>query len=112
MYLRTVRVTLNDGKFDEYWAWAKEIVDLWDSASVIRAGGPYKFTDPAGQNVALWITVHNTEEECQKLFADLYKTPEGARLIGLRPPLVKETETRAFHEWDRSQPAPPVPDLS
>lgn len=112
MYLRTVRVTLNEGKFDEYWEWAKEIVTLWDGARVIRAGGPYKFKDASDQDVALWITVHNTEEECRQLFADLYQTPEGARLISLRPPLVKETETRAFHEWDRTQPAPPVPDLS
>ena len=112
MYLRTVRVVLNEGKYGEYWAWAKDIVDLWDDANVIRAGGPYQAADPEGQHVALWVTVHNTEEECAELFRELYATPQGTALIAKRPPLVKETTTAAFHEWDRSQPAPPVPDLS
>lgn len=99
MILRSVRVTLAPGKTEEYWAWAREILDLWDAHGVKRAGGPYAMSNPDGADVALWLTVHNSEEEVAPLFRGIYSEGRGAELIALRPAMVSESVTTVLENW-------------
>jgi hypothetical protein len=108
MLLRVVRVTVAPGKHGEYWSWAKEIVELWDSAGVRRAGGPFSSAGPAGEDIANWLTFHESEDQAREEFRALYSTVRGAELIARRPPLVSDTVTVTFPAWDGAGP-PPLP---
>ena len=110
MLLRVVRVTIAPGKAGAYWSWAKDIVRLWDEAGVRRAGGPYALKGARGEDVALWLTVHESEEQMRLEFQQLYSAGRGKALIDVRPELVAETQGSAFGEWqpgDSSAPPPP-----
>lgn len=100
MFLRAVTVTIAPGKTEAYWEWAKQIVDLWDSHGVVRAGGPYRWQTAAGREMALWLTVHETEEEIAGEFRTLYAEGRGKELIEQRPPLVEHTDSAIYREWD------------
>jgi len=63
MQLRAVRVTIAPGKTTDYWAWAREIVALWDEHGIVRAGGPYALKGPDGEDVALWLSLHHPADE-------------------------------------------------
>ena len=99
MILRSVRVTIAPGKYDAYWSWAEDIVALWDAGGVRRAGGPYNLTGPGGENVALWLTVHESEEQARDEFTALYSSGRGKELIEARPALVSASESAAYTEW-------------
>lgn len=108
--MRVVRVTIADGKTEAYWVWAKDIVRLWDEGGVRRAGGPYALKGDRGEDVALWLTVHDTEEQMRSEFQQLYGSGWGKELIDVRPGLVKETQGSAMPDWnplDGSAPAAP-----
>ncbi len=109
MYLRVVRVTIAPGKTEAYWAWAREILQLWDAAGVVRAGGPYAATGTAGEDVGVWLTVHESEEQASQQFRELYATGRGKELIALRPPLVAETTGGSYASWDGDGGAPAAP---
>jgi hypothetical protein len=108
MQLRAVRVTIAPGKFDAYWAWAKEIEALWDAHDINRAGGPYAFVDGTGANVALWLTVHGDDEDVRGTFGAMYSTERGKALIEQRPPLVSDTVTTVNEDWDPAAGPPPA----
>jgi hypothetical protein len=112
MYLRVVRVQLVPGKFNDYWSWASEIVALWDDYHVIRVGGPYRHRGPAGEDIAIWLTAHETEAAMRDEFRDMYASERGAALIARRPPLVAETTTAAYADWDGTIPPPETPSLA
>ena len=110
MILRSVTVTIAPGKTEAYWAWAKDIVDLWDSHGVKRAGGPYRWRSADGKEMALWLTVHESEDEIAGEFQRMYSEGRGRELIEQRPPLVEHTDSGAFTQWDMgSGEAPPPP---
>jgi hypothetical protein len=111
MQLRTVRVTIAPGKTADYWAWARDIVALWDAHGIRRAGGPYAFKGASGEDVALWLTVHDDESEIRGEFQAMYSTGRGKELIELRPPLVSETTSSLCKDWDAADgsSAPPTP---
>jgi hypothetical protein len=100
MQLRTVRVTIAPGKTGDYWAWARDIVALWDAHGIKRAGGPYALKGPAGEDVALWLTVHDDESEIRGEFQAMYAGGRGKELIELRPPLVSETTSSLSEDWN------------
>jgi hypothetical protein len=114
MHLRIVNVTIAPGRTEDYWAWAGEIIALWDRHGIRRAGGPYRAKSPAGADVGIWLTVHDSAERAQHEFGAMYATPEGKALIDRRPPLVAETTFSTGDDWDPSQGAPPMlpPDLT
>jgi hypothetical protein len=109
MQLRAVRVTIAPGKSDDYWAWAKEIVALWDAHNVVRAGGPYRLTGPGGEDVALWLTVHANEDDVRNEFTTMYSSGRGKELIEQRPPLVAETTSTLSEHWDLAGEPPAAP---
>ena len=109
MFLRSVTVTIAPGKTEAYWEWAKEIVDLWDSHHVTRAGGPYRWRAADGKEMALWLTVHENEDEIANEFRTLYAEGRGRELIEQRPPLVEHTDSAVFSEWDRAAGVAPAP---
>jgi hypothetical protein len=108
MQVRAVRVTIAPGKTEAYWAWAKEIVALWDAHGIKRAGGPYAFKGPGGEDVALWLTVHDGDD-IRGEFTDMYSSGRGKELIEQRPPLVSETTSTLSDDWDLSAPPPAPP---
>ena len=109
MILRSVTVTIAPGKTEAYWAWAKEIIDLWDSHGVVRAGGPYRWSGAEGKEMALWLTVHESKDEIANEFRTLYAGGRGRELIEQRPPLVEHTDSATFSQWDTRAEAPPPP---
>ena len=109
MYLRCVRVTIAPGRRNDYWAWAKEILGLWEDHGVRRAGGPYSLTGAAGEDIGLWLTVHDSEQQAREQFQALYSAGRGKELIALRPPLVAETTGGSFGQWDGRGDAPQAP---
>ena len=110
MYLRVVRATIAPGMTEAYWAWAKRILDLWDAAGVRRAGGPYAAKGSAGEDVGVWLTLHETEAAMRDEFRRLYADGAGRDLIAERPPLVAHTTVESYPDWDQRGPgAPPSP---
>ena len=109
MQLRTVRVTIAPGQTATYWAWARESVALWDAHGIRRAGGPYAFKGPDGEDVALWITVHDDGGDVREEFREMYSSGRGKDLIEQRPPLVAETTSTLSNDWDIEGPPPPPP---
>ncbi|OAI40574.1 hypothetical protein AYO38_05735 [bacterium SCGC AG-212-C10] len=108
MYLRIVRTTIAPGQSEAYWAWSRDILDLWDAHHIRRAGGPFVTTDAAGDEIAIWTTVHDTAEEMTTEFRSMYSTDRGKELIAQRPPLVKATAVSSYPTWDqRGDAAPP-----
>ncbi len=107
MILRSVRVTLAPGKTEEYWEWAKDILALWDAHGVVRAGGPYAMKNPDGADVAIWLTVHNSEEEVTPLFRGIYGEGRGKELIALRPAMVSDSVTTVLENWISTFGEPP-----
>ncbi len=102
MIMREVRVTIAPGKRDDYWAWARDIVELWDAHGVRRAGGPYRLQDDSdgqSRDVALWLTLHESMAEIEDEFRTLYSDGPGKALIEQRPPLVAETTHDYWDEW-------------
>ncbi len=110
MYLRVVRARIAEGMTEAYWAWAREILALWDERGVRRAGGPYAAKDEEARDIAVWLTVHDSEEEMRDEFRLLYAEGEGKTLIERRPPLVAETTGSAHAAWDSAGPRPPPPE--
>lgn len=108
MILRSVRVTIASGQYDAYWAWSRDIVELWDEGGVVRAGGPYALSGTGGLQVALWLSVHETEEEARTQFQSLYAFGRGKELIEQRPALVSATESSTFTDWMPTVAAPPT----
>lgn len=112
MQLRAVRVTIAPGKTTDYWAWAREIVALWDEHGIVRAGGPYALKGPHGEDVALWLSLHGPADDVRAEFQKLYAAGRGAELIAQRPPLVADTVTTLHPDWDGAAgsepPAPPA----
>ena len=109
MILRLVRVRIAEGKAEEYWAWASEILALWDARGVKRAGGPYATIDDEGRDIAVWLTVHEREDEIREEFRLLYAEGRGRELIERRPPLVAETTGEVYREWNEGERlAPPA----
>ena len=104
-----VRATIAPGKTAAYWAWAKQILELWDAAGVRRAGGPYAAKGADGEEIGLWLTLHETEEEMLTEFQRLYADGRGKELIAERPPLVAHTAVETYPDWDTSGPPPAFP---
>jgi hypothetical protein len=94
---RLVTVHIAEGKADEYWAWAREIIALWKEHKV-PVTGIWRARDEDGAEVGYWLTQHASEEEEQALFRGMYGTAEGARLIALRPPLVARTDVHRLED--------------
>ena len=108
MILRSVTVTLATGKEADYWTWAEDILDLWDASGVQRAGGPYLSTGPNGEQIATWLTVHESEDAAREQFRLIYSEGEGARLIALRPALVSNSVSAAYTQWVQRGSTPPA----
>jgi hypothetical protein len=111
MYLRIVRVTIAPGKTEAYWAWAREVLDLWDENGVRRAGGPFAGKGAAGEDIATWLTVHQGEAEAQTEYQVMYAAGRGREIISRRPPLVAETVTSLHGDWEQrgTDAAPALP---
>lgn len=109
MILRVVRTVIAPGREADYWAWSAEILALWDEAGIRRAGGPYSMRAPGGEEVGVWLTVHESEEQARSEFQSLYAEGRGSDLIALRPPLVASTTTDLAVDWDPSSGPPPPP---
>ena len=109
MHLRVVRVTIAPGRTEAYWAWSRDILELWDEAGVVRAGGPYAATGANGEDIGIWLTVHDSEQQAREQFQALYSAGRGKELIALRPPLVAETTGGSFGQWDGRGDAPQAP---
>lgn len=107
MYLRVVTVTIAPGKVEAYWAWAKEVIDLWDEAGVVRAGGPYRGSGAAGEALAIWLTLHASEEDIRGEFERLYASGRGRELMQERPALVAATSGEVHAPWRPAAAAPP-----
>jgi len=105
MYLRLVRTVIAPGMADAYWKWSREILDLWDEHGVLRAGGPYATTGPGGEGVAVWLSLHDSEEQMREQFRVMYSEGRGRELIGRRPALVSATTEGWYPEWDTDGPA-------
>ena len=103
MFLRAVTVTIAPGQTGAYWAWAREILDLWDRHGVQRPGGPYRGTGPHGEDTALWLTLHPSRDDIENEFRTLYAGGRGKELIEQRPALVAGTTWAVYTPWD----APP-----
>jgi hypothetical protein len=109
LILRSVTVAIAAGKTEAYWAWAREIVELWDGHGVVRAGGPYRWQTAEGKEMALWLTVHETEDTVASQFRALYADGPGRALIEKRPPLVEHTDSATYAQWSPSAEAPRPP---
>jgi hypothetical protein len=112
MYLRIIRTTIERGQEAAYWAWSRDILDLWDAHGIVRAGGPYVTKSGDGYEVALWLTVHKDPESARSDFREMYATPRGMELIAQRPALVARTDASLHGDWvqrgEEPVPAPPV----
>jgi hypothetical protein len=109
MHLRIVNVTIAPGKTGDYWDWAAEIIALWDRHGIRRAGGPYRMANSRGQDVGIWLTVHDSAEAGRDEFARMYATEEGKALIARRPPLVADTTFSTGEDWSPPGEAPELP---
>jgi hypothetical protein len=98
MIMRAVTVTIAAGKEADYWAWAREIVELWDAKGVRRAGGPYRSRE-GEQEVGLWLTLHDDMTEIEDEFRTLYAEGAGKALIERRPALVSDTTVAYYDSW-------------
>lgn len=106
MILRAVKVTIAPGQSDAYWSWARDIVALWDEGGIRRAGGPYDLSGASGESIALWLTVHESEEAARTAFQSLYSSGRGKELIEQRPNLVSATDVTTYTEWQPDRGAP------
>jgi hypothetical protein len=91
MILRAVFVTIAPERTADYWAWGREIVALWDSHGIVRHGGPFMGEGTDGEDTAVWLTLHDSEQGAEDEFRSMYGTPEGRVLLERRRPLVDET---------------------
>ena len=94
------------GKAAAYWAWSAEVVALWDANGVVRAGGPYASTSASGEDLAVWLTVHRSEDEMRAEFTRLYADGPGRALMARRPALVANTIVGVFGPWDPARGSP------
>jgi len=101
MVYRVVTVTIQPGKTEEYWEWSREIVQLWHEVGV-NTLGIFQAKGEEGQDLAIWITTHESEEEAQQQFGQMYGTDKGQELIAQRPPLVADTRTMWMQLWEHS----------
>lgn len=108
MLLRVVRVTIAPGREADYWAWSRDILRLWDEHGVRRAGGPYAGRGAGGEHTATWLTVHESEEQAREEFRSMYSGGRGQELIALRPPLVANTTSDHYPDWDGTGAAPGI----
>ena len=100
MILRAVYVTIAPGRTDDYWAWAHDIVALWDQHNIKRHGGPYKGSGADGEDTAVWLTIHTSEQAAHDEFRAMYTTPDGRELLDKRPPLVADTQVVNYTAFD------------
>ncbi len=96
--LRIVTVTVAPGTLDAYWAWAGEILALWDAHGIERAGGPYRSRE-GKTDVAQWLTLHADDSVIEDEFRAMYRTDVGKALIERRPALVAETTIANYDAW-------------
>ncbi len=108
MILRTVKVTIEEGQYDAYWSWSRDILKLWDEGGVRRAGGPYALSGPDGEHIALWLSVHASEAEATSQFKALYADGRGRELILKRPALVSASESLTYGDWAADDSSPPA----
>ena len=101
MLYRVVTVTIQPGKTEEYWQWSQEVVRFWNEARV-NVLGIFQATSEEGQDLAIWITVHSSEEEAQELFQQMYGTDRGQEIMTRRPPLVVDTKIIWMQPWELS----------
>ena len=99
MILRAVYVTIAPERNDDYWAWTREILALWDQHGIRRHGGPFRGLGEAGDQ-AVWLTLHDSEEAALNEFREMYQTTEGRALLERRPPLVSETTVANYMAFD------------
>ena len=100
MMLRAVYVTIAPGRTDEYWEWARQILELWEAHGIRRHGGPFRGTDTHGRDTALWLTWHDSDEAEQREFKEMYAQPSGRALIERRAPLVVDTRMERYDSFD------------
>lgn len=100
MILRAVHVTLAPAQQDAYWAWTREILALWDAHGIRRHGGPFKGQDSDGKDTAMWLTLHESEQQAADEFRNMYSTPAGRELLERRPALVSETTLVNYSPFD------------
>ena len=106
MHLRAVIVTIAPGQTEAYWEWARDIVALWDAHGIRRASGPFRAKAADGADMAVWTTAHDTLEEIEGEFREMYATDRGRELIAQRPPLVSHTALRIYEQWDGTGQSP------
>ena len=99
MILRAVYVNIAPGRTDDYWAWTREILALWDAHGIRRHGGPYRGHSD-GSDTAVWLTLHESDEDAREEFRVMYSTDEGRELLARRPPLVEETTMATYTAFD------------
>mgnify|MGYP002864676981 FL=1 len=100
MILRAVYVKIEPGRTDDYWAWANDILALWDEHGIQRHGGPYKGKGANGEDTAVWLTLHHSEQAAHDEFRAMYTTPAGRALLDARPPLVADTDVINYTPFD------------
>ncbi len=101
MILRAVYVTVEPGRNDDYWSWADDILELWDEHGIQRHGGPYKSKGPDGEDTAVWLTLHHSEQHAHDEFRAMYTTEAGRALLEKRPPLVADTSVINYTPYDQ-----------
>ena len=109
MILRSVKVTIAGGQYDAYWSWSREILKLSEKGGIRRAGGPYSYSGPNGEQVALWLSVHESESDASSEFKALYASGLGRELILKRPDMVSASETATYSDWSEDEGVPPAP---
>lgn len=100
MIMRAVFVTIAPDSTEAYWSWARAILALWDKHGIRRHGGPFQSKGPDGEDTALWLTLHDSEQAASDEFREMYATPEGRELLDQRPALVRETTLQNYSPFE------------
>ncbi len=100
MILRAVYVAIAPTQKDAYWAWAREILALWDANGIRRHGGPFQGRGSNGEDTAVWLTLHESEQTAGDEFREMYSTPAGRELLERRPALVSDTRLENYSPFE------------
>jgi len=100
MILRAVFVTIAPGQTDAYWAWAAEILALWEQHGIRRHGGPFRGKGPNGEDTGLWLTLHDSEQTAIDEFREMYAAPDSRALLDRRSKLVTDTTLETYSPFE------------
>lgn len=99
MIYRILTVTIQQAKHFEYWRWAKDVLDVWQDYGV-KIMAAFQATGPAGEDLGIFITEHESEEEARSRFREIYGVGRGKELAEMSPSLIAETKTQFAKPWD------------